>query len=421
MITIWLLIAVAGLPGRRGARVALVRARRRTPRLEERGWLLERERESAARTAVDAERARIAHELHDIVSHNVSVMVVQAGAAREVLATEPDEAEAALLAVEAAGRDTMTELRHLLGLLAPRPMAKRTSELAPQPSLSRLSPLIDRIAFAGLPVEVRISGEPRPLPTGVDVTAYRIIQEALTNALKHGDGAKAEVTVRYADHALRVEVLNTGPSVLTGGRPTGRAGGDGARTARPAAAGGRLRRRPRRPPPPRRRVPGPRPDPAGAPVTSALRVVIADDQALVRTGFRMILTARGIDVVGEAADGAEAVDAVRRLRPDVVLMDIRMPTMDGLEATRRILAEPTDCRVLMLTTFDLDRYVYAALAAGASGFLLKDVTPEHLAAAVRLVNTGDALLAPSITRRLVERFADARPRPSPRSTATSPR
>jgi DNA-binding NarL/FixJ family response regulator len=135
------------------------------------------------------------------------------------------------------------------------------------------------------------------------------------------------------------------------------------------------------------------------------RVVIADDQALVRTGFRMILTSGGIDVVGEAADGAEAVATVRKLRPDVVLMDIRMPTMDGLEATRRILAQSPGCRVLMLTTFDLDRYVYSALAAGASGFLLKDVTPEHLVAAVRLVDTGDALLAPSITRRLVERFA----------------
>jgi DNA-binding NarL/FixJ family response regulator len=135
------------------------------------------------------------------------------------------------------------------------------------------------------------------------------------------------------------------------------------------------------------------------------RVVIADDQALVRTGFRMILTSGGIEVVGEAADGAEAVAVVRRQRPDVVLMDIRMPTMDGLEATRRIIAQAPDCRVLMLTTFDLDRYVYSALAAGASGFLLKDVTPEHLVAAVRLVDTGDALLAPSITRRLVERFA----------------
>ncbi|MEU1518224.1 response regulator transcription factor [Streptomyces sp. NPDC005811] len=141
------------------------------------------------------------------------------------------------------------------------------------------------------------------------------------------------------------------------------------------------------------------------------RVVVVDDQALVRTGFRLILGADGIDVVAEAADGAEAVDAVRRTRPDVVLMDIRMPGTDGLEATRRILAGAPDAlapdapRVVMLTTFDLDHYVYAALSAGASGFLLKDVTPEHLTAAVRTVRAGDALLAPAITRRLVERFA----------------
>ena len=141
-------------------------------------------------------------------------------------------------------------------------------------------------------------------------------------------------------------------------------------------------------------------------MSDAIRVVVADDQALVRTGFRMILTADGIDVVAEASTGNEAIDAVRRTRPDVVLMDIRMPGLDGLEATRRILAADGDApRVLMLTTFDLDEYVYAALAAGASGFLLKDVSPEQLTAAVRLVRSGDALLAPSITRRLVERFA----------------
>jgi RNA polymerase sigma factor (sigma-70 family) len=144
-------------------------------------------------------------------------------------------------------------------------------------------------------------------------------------------------------------------------------------------------------------------------VTEPVRVVVADDQALVRTGFRMILTADGIDVVAEAATGTEAIDAVRRTRPDVVLMDIRMPVLDGLEATRRILADGVDDtdgpRILMLTTFDVDEYVYAALAAGASGFLLKDVAPEQLTAAVRLVRSGDALLAPTITRRLVERFA----------------
>ncbi|MCO6009650.1 response regulator transcription factor [Actinoallomurus purpureus] len=141
-------------------------------------------------------------------------------------------------------------------------------------------------------------------------------------------------------------------------------------------------------------------------MTEPLRVVVADDQALVRTGFRMILTSEGIEVVAEATNGAEAIDAVRRTRPDVVLMDIRMPEMDGLEATRRILAGDADGpRVIILTTFDLDQYVYAALSAGASGFLLKNVSPEHLAAAIRMVRTGDALLAPTITRRLVERFA----------------
>ena len=148
----------------------------------------------------------------------------------------------------------------------------------------------------------------------------------------------------------------------------------------------------------------------GAPATGEAgepRVVIADDQTLVRSGFRMILGAVGIPVVAEAADGGQAVAAVLKHRPEVVLMDIRMPEMDGLEATRRILAAPAgrDCRIIMLTTFDLDQYVYAALTAGASGFLLKDVSPEQLVAAVRMVRSGDALLAPSITRRLVERFA----------------
>jgi len=148
---------------------------------------------------------------------------------------------------------------------------------------------------------------------------------------------------------------------------------------------------------------------------SATRVVIADDQVLVRSGFTMILAAEGIEVVGQAGTGEEAIAAVRRERPDVILMDIRMPGLDGLEATRRILAEAPltaagdPVRVVMLTTFDLDQYVYAALSAGASGFLLKDVTPDHLVHAVRLVRAGDALLAPTITRRLVERFARGDP------------
>jgi DNA-binding NarL/FixJ family response regulator len=139
-----------------------------------------------------------------------------------------------------------------------------------------------------------------------------------------------------------------------------------------------------------------------------MKVLIADDQALVRAGFRLILKTAAIDVVAEAADGEQAVTAALEHRPDVVLMDIRMPHLDGIEATERILAAgeaAAGIRIIILTTFDLDQYVYAALAAGASGFLLKDVTPEHLIAAVQLVRTGDALLAPSITRRLVEAYA----------------
>jgi DNA-binding NarL/FixJ family response regulator len=144
-----------------------------------------------------------------------------------------------------------------------------------------------------------------------------------------------------------------------------------------------------------------------------IRVLVVDDQALVRTGFRLILNAEDdISVVGEADDGVTALPMIRELRPDVVIMDIRMPGMDGLEATRAInkgpQALPADTRpkVLMLTTFDLDEYVYEALRAGASGFLLKDAPPDDLINAVRVVAAGDALLAPSITKRLIAEFAD---------------
>ncbi|HYB31142.1 MAG TPA: response regulator transcription factor [Solirubrobacteraceae bacterium] len=143
-------------------------------------------------------------------------------------------------------------------------------------------------------------------------------------------------------------------------------------------------------------------------------IVIADDQALVRTGFRMILEAEpDLRVVAEAKDGNEAVEAARRCRPDVVLMDIRMPRMDGLEATRRTVAAGTNGspRVLILTTFDLDEYVYDALHAGASGFLLKDVPPEQLVAGIRIVAEGQSLLAPTVTRRLIEAFLHDRRRP----------
>jgi len=142
----------------------------------------------------------------------------------------------------------------------------------------------------------------------------------------------------------------------------------------------------------------------------SVRVLLVDDQALIRAGFRMILEAEeDIEVVGECADGTQAIDSVKRFKPTVVLMDIRMPEMDGIEATRRIVhstGEP-QVRVLMLTTFDLDEYVYDALRAGASGFLLKDTPADQLVDGIRLVASGEALLAPSVTRRLIEEFSRA--------------
>ena len=142
-----------------------------------------------------------------------------------------------------------------------------------------------------------------------------------------------------------------------------------------------------------------------------IRVLIADDQQLVRSGFRMMLEAEGdIEVVGEAADGEEAVDLARKLAPEVALLDLRMPRMDGIQATELIARSPgTATRVLVVTTFDADEYVYAALRAGASGFLLKDAPPEELAVAVRVIAAGEALLAPSVTRRLIEQFARMQP------------
>ena len=151
-----------------------------------------------------------------------------------------------------------------------------------------------------------------------------------------------------------------------------------------------------------------------------LRVVVADDQALVRVGFCGIIAATpGYAVVGEAGNGAEAVEAARTARPDVILMDVRMPVMDGIEATRRITAS-TDVRTLILTTFDLDEYVFAALRAGASGFLLKDTLPADLLTAIRVVAGGDALLAPSVTRRLIGEFTRTAPSAAPPAAQGAP-
>lgn len=192
---------------------------------------LEREQAEALRRAVEHERGRIARELHDVVTHNVSVMVIQAGAARKVMATDPDDAREALLAVEAGGRAAMSELRHVMGLLTmdadgaddtdgASDGAARPPDLSPLPGLDQLAALAARIRDTGVPVALTVTGQPRPLPAGVELTAYRVVQEALTNMVKHAVGASAAVTVRYDAGHLRVDVTNTGgtpgPAASTG-------------------------------------------------------------------------------------------------------------------------------------------------------------------------------------------------------------
>jgi signal transduction histidine kinase len=173
----------------------------------ERAGKLEREREESVKAAAEAERRHIARELHDVVAHSVSVMVVQAGAARKVLDDKPEAARESLLAVEASGHEAMAELRRLLGVLG---MNGSEAPLAPQPAIGSLDPLIARVREAGLPVALRVEGERSSIPPGVDVAAYRIVQEALTNALKYAGGAPTEVVVRYLPDAVELEVLDEG-------------------------------------------------------------------------------------------------------------------------------------------------------------------------------------------------------------------
>ena len=257
------------------------------------------------------------------------------------------------------------------------------------------------VGRAGLPVELHVDGDPFPLPRAIDLSAYRIVQEGLTNALKHARASQADVSIRYAPDELRVDVRDDGVGPadsdglghgLVGVRERVKIYG-GEMTAGPATDGGfvlsiRL--------------------PVGGERPMTIRVLVADDQSLVRGGFRMLLAGvPDIEIVAEASNGLEAVEKAARFQPTVILMDIRMPELDGLEASRRILAADDAARILILTTFDLDEYVYEALRVGASGFVLKDEPPEQLIAAIRTIAAGEALLSPSVTKRVIKQFARA--------------
>ena len=441
-------------------------------------------RDRAASDAVTRERLRIARELHDVVAHSMTVVTVQAGFGEYVFDSQPGEARAALGAIQAVSREALGEMQRLLCVLrqpepdtasgtpaavtGPGSAAAATAEaargrrarpeapLTPAPGLASLDRLVQRTAGAGVTVTVERTGTVRALPAGLDLSAFRIVQEALTNVVKHSGADRCQVRLGYGPGDLLIEVTDHGVAGPAGGcgggarHPAERHRGQRHRGQRHCGQRHRGAGDPGRPGHDRQRAAGRarhhRHAGTGQPVRRriqrgaaswwwfrgpgqaaatfsfmTLRVLVADDQALVRAGFRGIVAATpGFEVVGEAGTGAEAVEQARRHLPDVVLMDVRMPEMDGIEATRQITrsAATSGVRVLILTTFDLDEYVYSALRAGASGFLLKSISPAELLTAIQVIAAGDSLLAPSVTRRLVEEFA-RRPPAAPATPATA--
>ncbi len=377
--------------------------------VEQRAVDAERTREEEARRRVDEERLHIARELHDVTAHSLSIIAVQSGAAAHVIDSNPAEARRALEAIRRTSKDALDDLRAMLGVL--RSNDESDAPLAPAPGLERLGELSGPMHDAGVDVTFELGDGLDDLPAVVGSSAYRIVQEALTNVIRHAGPCSATVRVWREDGELAIEVLDNGRG--PGHADTSAGHGLAGMRERAVALGGSLSAGAaesggfRRASAPANRRQG------ETVVSDRIRVLVADDQALVRGGFRVLVdSASDLETVGEAADGAEALALVRELKPDVVLMDIRMPVKDGIEATREIAADPATAatRVLILTTFDLDEYVYEALRAGASGFLLKDTDPVTLLDAIRVVHSGDALLAPSVTRRLIAEFMH---RPSP--------
>ena len=366
-----------------GARTRSLRA------AEARTQLLELER----REAIASERARIARELHDVIAHSVSVMTVQAGAAEEMLKTDPARAFEPVRAIQDTGRGALVEMKRLVGVLRDD---DEDVGLAPQPGLGDVERLLEQMRNAGLRVDLRIEG----------AEATRAAWRGSLRISRHPGGADEHSEAHGRRTCDRRRALRRRCS---GGRGDGcrqrcsRTQGQRPRARRHARTGGDLRRHVRRRARRCRRIRR-----ASAPTSRRVRmtsVLLADDQALVRGGFRMILEAQeGLEVIAEAEDGRAAVERSRQLRPDVILMDVRMPGLDGIEATKIVVEEGLAGHVLVLTTFDEDRIVYDALRAGASGFLLKTVPPAQLVEAVRIVAAGEALLAPAVTRRLIEDF-----------------
>ncbi len=389
-----------------------------TPRsTTERAAQLERERVTLAQKAVDEERLRIARELHDVVAHAISLIAVQSSVALDRLRQDPDATARALGTIETSSRGALAEMRRMLAIL--RQDDESLAQLVPSAGVADLPALAREASTAGVVTRLVAEGErPPAVPSGVDLCGYRIVQEALTNVVKHAPGASAEVVGALAAGRPRAR----GQRRRARSRPArvdreGEAGR--ARSARHARAGGPVRRVVRgrsadqrwlrRPGAPAVRGAGGRAGLAarcrGDPM---ITVAVVDDEVLLRSGLASLIEAADdMTVVGEASNGAEA----RRARAAAATRRRAHGHPDARDGRPR--GDPPDrrgprtaaTRVLILTTFDHDEYVYEALRVGASGFLLKAAMPDELRTAVRVIASGEGLLAPSVTRRLIEDFA----------------
>ena len=363
-----------------------VRARRELVRS------LRAQADRAADEARAAERRRIAREMHDVLAHRLSLLSVHAGALEFNPDAPAEEVAAAAGVIRESAHSALDELREVIGVL--REDGGESLTQPPQPTLADLAALIEESRAAGMRITAAIElGDAAP-PAAVGRTAYRIAQEGLTNARKHAPGAAVTLDGRRARRAGCTSRCAASRAVAVGAGPALPGAGTGliGLAERVSLAGGELEHGV---------------DPDGAFVLRArlpamIRVLLVDDDALVRSGLRMMLAGAGeIEVVGEAADGREVLGAVDRHRPDVVLMDIRMPQLDGIAATRLLCRAPDPPAVLVLTTFDADELVLRALQAGAAGFLLKDTPPAEIVRAIELVHAGDGMLSPGVTRRLI--------------------
>ena len=358
------------------------------------------------------EREQLARELHDTVAHHVSAMVDPGAGGTRGGDVRPGAAVDALRVIEEEGSRTLAEMRTMVGALRDR----EDADLTPQNGVADIERLA-RTVDDEPRVHVGLTGDLDELGPTVGAATYRIAQESVTNALRHARNAtRIDVQVAGDQDAVRLTVRDDGDQVHRVQRQCR------LRRRRDDGTGRTSRRDSRSRPGTRPRLGGRRAASAGTADPMTIRVLVADDQELVRTGLRMILDAQpDIQVVGEATNGREAVSLARQLRPDVCLFDIRMPELNGLEATRALagpdVADPL--AVVVITTFDLDEYVHGALKAGARGFLLKDAGPELLSQAIHAAANGEALIAPSVTVRLLAAFADLRtgepPRPADRA------